>query len=210
VAEDLPRLPFEDWRGVAGPVIDASRALLPEEQSGVNRWAVKRQREFSTGRLYARRAMRELGIAAQPIRREDNRAPVWPSGVNGSLTHCNDIVAAVLCRSGVVRSVGLDVESRGRIHEELYRGLFTGNEQASLRAGVSATLLFAVKEAIYKALHPLAGTFIDFPQMEVGLVRGRLSACYLGEAGAVHALMPGLQLEARLLEHHAAALAWVP
>jgi len=209
-AEDLPLLPFSDWRGVAGPVVDATIALLPEEQSGVSGWAGKRQREFSSGRLYARRAMQDLDVTAQPIRRKENRAPIWPADVSGSLTHCDDIAAAVLCRRGVLRSVGLDIECRGRIHEELYRGLFTTKEQASIRAGVSTTLLFAVKEAIYKALHPLTATFIDFPKMEVALLRGNLTARYLGDVRVVHALMPELQLEARLLERHAAALAWIP
>lgn len=206
---DLPVLPLEGWVAVAGPVIDARQALLPEEAAGVSRWAEKRQREFSSGRLYARRAMARLGFAVQPVRRTDDRAPVWPHGMTGSLTHCDDIAAAIVSRMGALRTVGVDIECRGRIHADLHRALFTREEQGLIRGGLSSTLLFATKEAIYKALHPQAGVFIDFPEMEIGMRQGRLLPCYLGSAEPVRALMTDLRIEARLHAGHAVAVAWL-
>jgi 4'-phosphopantetheinyl transferase EntD len=206
---DLPALPQAGWAAVAGPVIDARQALLPEEMADVSGWADRRQREFSSGRLYARRAMARLGGALQPVRRSDDRAPVWPRGMTGSVTHCDDIAAVIVVRAGVLRTVGVDIECRGRIYPDLYRGLFTAEEQRLVRGGLSSTLLFAAKEAIYKALHPAAGIFIDFPEMEIGMSRGRLVPRYLGPAEPVRALMRDLRIEARLHPGHAVAVAWL-
>ncbi len=212
-AADLPVLldaqSVPKWVGVAGPMIDARDALMLEETEGFSGWVIKRQKEFSSGRLYARRAMARLGVAVQAVRREENRAPVWPPGVIGSVTHCDDVAAVLMCKRGGVRAVGVDIECRGRIQAELYRGLFTPAEQEMVRSGLSATLLFTAKEAIYKALHPEAGVFIDFPEMELAMRKGRLAASYRGDHKVVHVLMPDLCIEACLLREHAAAVTWL-
>jgi 4'-phosphopantetheinyl transferase EntD len=48
----------------------------------------KRRREFVTTRRCARQALAQLGVPPVPIRPGPGRAPVWPAGVVGSLTHC--------------------------------------------------------------------------------------------------------------------------
>lgn len=209
VAADLPKPDFDGWRGCAISVEDRSSALFTEERTGMERWAVKRIREFSSGRVCARRALEALGRPSVAIHRRDDRAPIWPVGVTGSITHCDDVAAAVLAPVDVIRCLGLDIECRGRISSELHATLFTLRETDAIARGVSSTLLFAAKEAIYKALHPVAGVFIGFTEMELRISSTSIIATYLGSAAAVHDVMDHLKVTARLLPAHAAALAWL-
>jgi 4'-phosphopantetheinyl transferase EntD len=68
---------------------DAFAALYPQEADAVARAVPKRQREYATVRLCARRAMSELGVEPVPLLAGRRGAPQWPSGVIGSLTHCD-------------------------------------------------------------------------------------------------------------------------
>ena len=42
----------------------------------------------------------------------------------------------------------------------------------------TSRVLFAVKEAVYKAVHPLDGIFLDFPDVEVDLAAGIARTSY--------------------------------
>ncbi|MGX9147748.1 hypothetical protein [Mesorhizobium sp. 128a] len=48
--------------------------------------SLRRRREFGWGRHHAREALRHLGFAPVAILSRD-RAPLWPSGVVGSISH---------------------------------------------------------------------------------------------------------------------------
>lgn len=67
-----------------------------------------RQTEFAAGRHAARMAMAQLGHLQQPIVHGADRAPIWPAGLNGSITH-----SATLCLAAVTQApllVGIDLE----------------------------------------------------------------------------------------------------
>ena len=75
--------------------------LYPEEAASIKRAVPKRWREFTAGRLCAREALRRLGIERHPILVGEHREPLWPSGVVGTLSHCDDCYgAAVAFRGG--------------------------------------------------------------------------------------------------------------
>src|SRR3712207_1286527 len=61
--------------------------LLPEEEGSVRTAGVKRRREFAAGRQCARRALAHLGFAGVPLPASADRAPCWPVGVCGSISH---------------------------------------------------------------------------------------------------------------------------
>jgi enterobactin synthetase component D len=116
----------------------------------------KRRSEFLAGRLMAALALRQAGLPE--IVGRTGRAPVWPEGVAGSITHSKDrAIAAVSTR---YRGVGLDCEALVSTDRamQLAATIFSETE-ARLRPdplpfGTFFTLVFSAKEALYKALSP--------------------------------------------------------
>jgi len=84
--------------------------LHPDEAELAQTMGPARQREFAAGRACARRAMRELGVPGGPVLRGLRRAPLFPDGVVGSITHTNGFCAAAVARSASFAGVGLDAE----------------------------------------------------------------------------------------------------
>ncbi|PTS84417.1 4'-phosphopantetheinyl transferase [Pseudomonas sp. HMWF032] len=122
----------------------------------------KRQTEYLAGRLCARAALNQLtGLPAVPGSGED-RAPQWPTGTLGSITHGSGWAGAVVGNSADWRGLGLDIElimpaSRA---ERLAGEILTPNELASLNSlpteqrAQRISLTFSLKESLFKALYP--------------------------------------------------------
>jgi len=83
--------------------------LLPGEAPPVRRAVETRRIEFARGRSCVRRAMAALGLQSAPILSRD-RAPIWPTGVVGSISHCRNYCCAVVGRADGWAAVGLDAE----------------------------------------------------------------------------------------------------
>src|ERR1700733_6978483 len=95
-------------------VVEASapmweKGLLPEEDVYVAGAARKRVREFTAGRNCARQALTGLGLKPCGIPGA-GRAPVFPLGISGSITHTDNYCAAAAVRIADVLSIGIDAE----------------------------------------------------------------------------------------------------
>lgn len=147
--------------------------LYPEELTAVSRAVPKRQREFATGRANARTAMTRMGAAASCIPSGPDRAPVWPPGLIGSISHTDTACVAVVGRRTQMASIGIDLEDDLPIDQNLWPTICTPAETAHLRAqplewqGRLVTRLFSAKEAVYKWQYPLTGCMLDFQQVQV-------------------------------------------
>ncbi len=148
--------------------------LYPEEEAVVAAAVDKRRREFATGRHCARRAMAALGLPPTPILPGERGAPRWPSGVVGSITHCEGYRAAAVARAGDVRSIGLDAEPNGVLPDGVLDVVSTSAERTRLAALAEERpevcwdrLLFSAKESVYKAWFPLTGRWLDFEEAVV-------------------------------------------
>ena len=96
-------------------------ALMPQERNFVKAAVEKRQREFATARVLARRLLADYGIRQYPLLNDDDRVPVWPEGFVGSISHCDDCcVVALLGKSGNTISIGIDVEPDTAIDPDLW------------------------------------------------------------------------------------------
>lgn len=171
-------------RLLAGEIVDCLDALFPEETEAITRAIGRRQREFATGRVLARRLMGELGVEPGAIRRGAQREPIWPAGVVGSLTHAESIAVAAVAPQGVLRSVGVDIELADRVGPELHGKLFTASEQSLIDGDLRrAGLMFSAKEAAYKATYALAPRFVGFRDAEIAIdsEAQSFSFRYLGE-----------------------------
>ena len=168
----------------AVPSLADEAGLTPEERAYIEPAVPKRRAEFATARALARRGLVALGLPPARLVPRSNRAPVWPAGVVGSISHTADYCAVVVDRHPPIRSVGLDVETLRIMGRDIIEHIATPRERAWLdgRGRVErndlALLLFSAKEAYYKCQYLLTGTFLDFPdvEIEVGLERGCFEA----------------------------------
>ncbi|MCX4514155.1 4'-phosphopantetheinyl transferase superfamily protein [Streptomyces sp. NBC_01619] len=146
--------------------------MFPEERELVANAVPERQREFGTVRVCARKALEELGFAPAPILPGPGRAPQWPSGAVGALTHCKGYRAAAVARSSEVLTIGLDAEPHLPLPDEGVRDLVTLPQERAALTRLAALrpevcwdrLLFSAKESVYKAWYPLAGRWLDFEE----------------------------------------------
>jgi 4'-phosphopantetheinyl transferase EntD len=153
-----------------------SGTLLPEEEACLSPRAIaKRRREFTAGRVCARAALLRLGIRDYPLLVADDRSPVWPPGIVGSLSHCADYCGVAVARRGTIAGVGLDVERARPLEGRVVSIICTAAEirriesLPDLPAGLWAMIMFSAKESTYKCYHPLTKTFLDFHDVEIDL-----------------------------------------
>ncbi|MFF4605044.1 4'-phosphopantetheinyl transferase [Streptomyces sp. NPDC001339] len=144
--------------------------MYPEEWALVKDAVPKRQKEFGTVRGCARAALSRLGIAPAPLLPGRDRAPQWPAGVVGALTHCTGYRAAAVARARDVLTIGLDAEPNEPIEDPGVIDLVTlPEERAQLRRLAVLEpevcwdrLMFSAKESVYKAWYPLAHRWLGF------------------------------------------------
>lgn len=155
---------------------DAIAGLWPREREAVAHAVGKRQRELATGRALARAALARLGVAACEIPSGADRAPVWPEGIAGSITHSDVRAIVALGARAEIGSIGIDLEEGPVLAEELWRPILLADERERLERepeegrGRSALIVFAAKEALYKAQHPISRRFMGFHELSVELV----------------------------------------
>ena len=127
----------------------------------------KRRAEYLASRLLVRSVMAELGIADFTLTNAPDRSPCWPAGIQASLSHSAGIVVVAATRQPC--AVGVDVERfmSERTAQETAELLMNEQEQQLLRTlpvsfHEAATLLFSLKESLYKALWPQLRQPMDF------------------------------------------------
>ncbi|NRA09185.1 MAG: 4'-phosphopantetheinyl transferase superfamily protein [Myxococcales bacterium] len=163
----------------------ASEPLHPQEVSDTARMAPKRLAEFRLGRACARRALAALGYPDFALRNDEARVPIWPSGVVGSLTHCEGFCAVAVGPHSQLLGVGIDAEPRRRLKTRILHRITSDAERQHLASLPPAPgesdwglLLFSAKESFYKCYFPLARRFLGFRDAEIE---------FLPEEGRFHA-----------------------
>ena len=155
---------------VACALYDAGREpepLWPAELPAAASMSEKRRREFAAGRHGARQALACLGHEAVALPIGPGRAPVWPPGVIGSISHTSDVVIAAVAWKSDLRSLGIDLESADPLEPDLLELVCREEERAALTScgldpQLAAKLIFSAKESVYKCLWPVTGRFLEF------------------------------------------------
>ncbi len=169
---------FDGSVAVAAAPLDATpAALLGDEARLVERAASSRRLEFATGRRLSRMLLERLGEPAGPLLRDDDRVPLWPTGVVASISHCDDLCVVAMGRADRYRGIGIDVEPDEPISEEIERRICTASERTWIAArsaagyapGRARKLVFGAKEAVYKAFYPSVREFWGFQDVELAL-----------------------------------------
>ncbi len=147
---------------------------LPAEEAAIAGAVASRRREFRAGRAVARQAMRGLAVTPAAIPVRDDRSPVWPEGIVGSISHCDDLcVAAVGSVEDGWLAIGIDVEPRAPLPPELVAEVCGAEEQKWLAeqqfygSGELARLIFCAKECVYKAQYALSHRLFGFDVLTI-------------------------------------------
>ena len=134
----------------------------------------KRQAEFAAGRATARSAMALLGVAPAAIPHGLDRAPVWPDGIHGSITHSDTACLAAV--TFAPRLIGIDLEPATPLDASLQDVVLTPAERAAIAhspdPALTGKLIFSAKEAGYKAQYARSRTLLDFDALEITLGDG--------------------------------------
>jgi 4'-phosphopantetheinyl transferase EntD len=158
--------------------VTACAGLFAEEVRAVASAVESRQKQYTAGRVLARRAWAELGVASMPLLSDEQRVPRWPEGVVGCITHTLGWCAAAVGRAEHVAALGVDVEAATVLDVDLWERICRPEERVWLQAhaqpaaGLLAKALFSAKESIYKALYPHVRVFLDFQAMHIALSPG--------------------------------------
>jgi 4'-phosphopantetheinyl transferase EntD len=160
---------------VAETTADASEPLYAEELAAVRNAVDKRRREFTAGRQCARQALRHLGAPAGAIAVLPSRAPAWPAGVIGSITHCAGLVAAAVAHRRDLWGLGIDAEPCDELEADLVPYLCIEEERdwTARHRGEApwSRIMFSAKESVYKCVSPPTGIFLEFSDVCLQLRR---------------------------------------
>jgi 4'-phosphopantetheinyl transferase EntD len=148
--------------------------------------AIERRRASGAARRVARELMNSMGFAGLPILRSTFGAPIWPAGVVGSMAHDDRIAVAAVGLRRDLDAVGIDIEPAAPLPPDMLELIAMPRERRAIADNpLGAKLLFAIKEAVYKATYPLDHEFLDFHDIEVDLA-GRLATTRAGRTLALH------------------------
>lgn len=149
-------------------------ALMPEEVGAFASSVVKVRRASGAARIVARQLLAQRGYAECALPKAPSGAPIWPAGVVGSLAHDSRVAVAAVGMRADFSALGIDIEPAEILPSELLDLVATPQERARIGEDpYRGRLLFAAKEAVYKAVYPLDQTFLDHHDVQVDLASRR-------------------------------------
>lgn len=166
----------------------------------------RRLAQYRMGRVLARLALEAMtGRRLIPTRDEGGR-PNWPAHTVGSITHTNDLAAAVVAPARQLAGIGIDAEEQRQLSPAAQNAVCTPAEQA--RPAQSPVLAFSAKEAIYKTLDPLGIEPLRFQDVTVIESSGQLHFSATDQCGWADTLkrLHGVSLET---DDHVLTVVWL-
>jgi len=161
----------------AGKIDDKQGRLFAIEERAVAAAVPKRQTEFRAGRTCARETLTSLGCADVAIPIGPDRAPCWPEGFIGSISHSLTFAACLAARDTTFTGIGIDIEEDHPLTPDLSDIIMRSDERSglppvlTLGAGSidTAKAVMVVKEAVFKAVFPHQRIRFDFHHVVVSL-----------------------------------------
>jgi 4'-phosphopantetheinyl transferase EntD len=134
----------------------------------------RRKAEYLAGRVMAMKALDLLGSNESQVYIGKHRAPVWPSGYLGSITHTSKKAIAVVARKISYKYIGIDCEEifDKDVVDEV-KSIIVNPAEVALLSSLDAsltellTLVFSAKESFFKAFYPYVLDYFDFDAVEI-------------------------------------------
>lgn len=150
--------------------IDDSQHLHEDERRAFDGANAARLAAGGAVRVLARELLSVHGVEAPVIGRTHFGAPIWPKGMVGSLAHDETTAVAAIARADRIALLGIDAEPAEPLPEEVWDLVLDPRDRwrdALFKA--PDRIAFCVKEAVYKAVHPVIGRVLDYDDIRVDL-----------------------------------------
>ncbi|AOM42871.1 4'-phosphopantetheinyl transferase [Xenorhabdus hominickii] len=139
-------------------------------QNAVN----KRRAEYLAARYCTQQILHALGYPDFQVTNAQDRSPIWPDNICGSISHSANCAIAFAASSDHYRIIGIDIEQeiKSETIESVATSVINDTEKTLLTACAlpfeqAFTLAFSIKETLFKALHPHVKRFFDFHAAEI-------------------------------------------
>jgi enterobactin synthetase component D len=135
--------------------------------------AARRQAEYQAGRELAATLLAGLGARTVQVGADADRAPRWPEGFVGSISHSRHLLGVAVGRQADTRGLGIDLEAIADAEaiEAIEAVCMLPDEHGLVAAALPradwATLVFSAKEALYKCQFPLTRCPLEFSDLAV-------------------------------------------
>jgi 4'-phosphopantetheinyl transferase EntD len=166
--------------GAVRRILDGDELLLrPSERAGLESAVLTVRRASGAGRDVARRLCERMGVRGAEIPRSVDRVPLWPDRIVGSITHDDAWAAAVVADARRLGGIGIDIEPPRGQPEDVARLIGSPDElEAFSGVAFGETVLFSLKEAIFKSVYPHDRQFLDFHDVLVDAVSSTAATRY--------------------------------
>lgn len=168
--------------------------LLPEEAASITSRKDRMRDASGAARHVARGLLGQAALPAAPILKAASGAPVWPAGVIGSMAHDDAFAVAVVASEASFAGVGIDVEPAEPLAEDVAAivrmpgDVLEGLE--GLEERLANRLLFAAKEAVYKAVFPCDQVILGFEDVAIDFPRAEGRTRTGRSVGLIYCLEP--------------------
>lgn len=140
----------------------------------------KRQAEFAVGRFLAHKEINKKGIYVDDIAIGENRCPLWPKGIIGSISHSDNYAVCCVLYNKECAGIGIDIEEikNSFVCLEVLNIIATVKEINILKnlgfsSDRSAVICFSAKESAFKAIYPFLKIYIDFSDSELTVLENK-------------------------------------
>lgn len=131
--------------------------------------------EFYAGRIVAEAILAQHFNCAVAITSMSASLPIWPLGILGSISHAQHKLIIVISTQAAYLGVDVEYIVSPEIAEKTARLVLTQSEYDLYATGNISdlsfseyfTLVFSLKESLYKAVYPITQHYIDFLQAEL-------------------------------------------
>ena len=165
--------------------------LLPEEARSIPARQPAMRRASGAARWIAHLLLADIGVNDFALLRTPSGAPTWPGGITGSLAHDDDMAVAAVAAVADIASLGIDVEPALPLPDDLFALVATPADRTETAdPHLAGRILFAAKEAVYKAAYPMDRKVLGYEDITVDLKAGRATTTTGRSASLVYCTAP--------------------
>ncbi|RWC89120.1 MAG: 4'-phosphopantetheinyl transferase superfamily protein [Mesorhizobium sp.] len=147
--------------------------LLSAEAGSIPARQPAMRRASGAARWIAHRLLADAGFDGFALLRTPSGAPAWPQGITGSLAHDDDMAVAAVAAVAGIGSLGIDVEPALPLPDEISALVaMPADRTGTADRQLAGRILFAAKEAVYKAAYPLDREVLGYEDIAVDLETG--------------------------------------
>ncbi len=147
--------------------------LMPQEAISVSARKDRMRDASGAARHVARGLLEREGVSGSPILKTAAGAPLWPNGRVGSLAHDDAYAIAAVASMASFAALGIDVEPAEPLAREVAEIVRIADDVLDgVDVIFAERLLFAAKEAVYKAVFPRDQVVLGFEDVVIDLRKG--------------------------------------